>query len=464
MDTWAERGLITETGKAFLTAVLDPFHDAQLTSLVGWPDVETSPSIVRLVKQSITITKHPSLPAGNWDCMVVLWPWMEEPQDFHKTLARNNNKIIGSDSVQKLGGLQVFQVPSGTDFDLSNNVALVSSGFISLSDDILQGSNRLIGAGFEIHNTTAEIQKQGAICGFMMHNVPRDASAFCTATNVGGTQCITHSFNGTSFRAPPRNTREAMLLPGSVEWSAKDGAYSVARFCGVDNPPYTVDYNLPVIYEFDDIPGIPGTNTSQILFPAAANILGEPAAPAWKSFPVHTSGCIISGQTDTCTFRLNLNAFIESFPGPRDAKDLTIARPSAAFDPKCLEIYSHVLASAPVCVPVGENPLGEWFMDIVSKVGSFLAPMGGIPGTIGSAMNVVGNSMKPFLQTPSGQAPARKRKPQKQKPQVVVQPLVVQGPGQKKPRKKKKPQMSEMERYYSGQGPYGRPMPAVQKR
>jgi hypothetical protein len=58
METWAERGVITDSGKAFLIATLDPFHDAQIQNLAGYPDIEVSPSLVRMVKQSLTLTNR----------------------------------------------------------------------------------------------------------------------------------------------------------------------------------------------------------------------------------------------------------------------------------------------------------------------------------------------------------------------------------------------------------------------
>lgn len=426
MDSWTDRGLITPEGKAFLIATLDPFHDSQIPELKGYPDIESSPSIVRMIKQSITISKDPSMPAGNWDCQIVAWPWMKR-MPFVQATARVNNRISAQQAIQDLGGLQVLQVPSSSgNFDL-NLGAVVSTGGLELSDEILQGSNRLIGAGYEVHNTTADIYKQGSVCNYMMHNVPKDSSIFTKdAGNIPPTPSPIYScFSGTSFRSLPRTTAEAMLIPGSREWAAADGCYSVCRFAGVENPPFTVDYNLPVLFEEDDIPSVKIAlntvsfpNTSAILFPAGAM---NPTAsysqvPAWKSFPIHTSGSIFTGLSDQTTLRLNFNVILESFPGPRDVKDLSIATPSPAFDPRTLEIYSHTLCSAPVSVPVAENPLGEWFTDVIGKVGNFLATsVNPIAATIGTGMGYLSSSMKPFMTTPSGvQAP---------RPKIKAQPL-----------------------------------------
>lgn len=434
METWVQRGLISDQGKAFLIATLDPFHDSQIENLAGYPDIETSPSLVRMIKQSMTITKPAGMPAGNWDCQVVSWPWMKQ-MGFSECEFRSNNRLYGTFSpVQPLGGLQAFAVPSGTDFDF-NDAAVVQAGSLALQDEILQGSNRLIGAGYEIHDTTAELYKQGAVCNYLMHNVPKDASLFMvqgTTNAPPAANYLSNVFAGTSFRNIPKNTAQALLIPGSNEWAAKDGVYAVCRFAGVENPPYTVDYNLPVLFEIDDIPSTEGgaplhypdhPNTSQIIFPATALDINAGNSPAWKSFPIHTSGSIFTGLNENAALRINFNCIIENFPGPRDTKDLSIARPSASFDPRTLEIYSHTLCHAPVAVPVNENPLGEWFMDVVGKVANFLKPMPGLPGLIGSAASGIADTMKPFLTTPSGQNAPVKARSQRQK---AIQPPAIQ--------------------------------------
>jgi len=419
METWTQRGLITPEGRDFLVATLDPFHDSQLQNLAGYPDIEVSPSVVRIIKQSITIAKGTGV-AGDWDCQIVQWPWLKN-LPFSQSTARVDNSIQSFGNTQPLGGLQILQVPSiSGNFDL-NNPAVVATGALEIQDDLLQGSNRMIGMGFEVHNTTAEIYKQGSVCSYMMHNVPKDASIFTNDVTIPGVvparSCVSSCFNGTSFRSLPRTTAEAMLIPGSVEWKAADGVYAVGRFAGVDNPPFTVDYNLPVLFEVDDLPSsvaVAYPNTSQIIFPR--NALVQPttggtgsSCPAWKSFPIHTSGAIFTGLSDQTSLRLNWNVILETFPGPRDAKDLTIATPSASFDPRTLEIYSHTLCHAPVAVPVGENPLGEWFMNIASKIGDTLGMLPGPVGMIGKGASAVAGLVKDYLTTPSGQNVVQKQ-------------------------------------------------------
>jgi hypothetical protein len=446
MENWTQRGLITPEGKDFLVATLDPFHDSQLQNLAGYPDIEVSPSVVRMVKQSMTISKSAALPAGDWDCQIVQWPWLKR-MPFAQSTARINNAVSTWAVVQPLGGLQVIECPTAVgSFDL-NLPTTISFGGLEVQDDMLQGSNRLIGMGFEAHNTTADIYKQGSCLSYMMHNVPKDASLFTQDVTIPGLvpsrSCISAAFNGTSFRGLPRTTAEALLIPGTTEWKASEGTYAVGRFAGVDNPPFTVDYNLPVLFEFDDLPSTSVAaypNTSQIVFPQNAFInpaLGGTGSqvPAWKSFPIHTSGAIFTGLSDQTSIRLNWNVIIESFPSPRDAKDLTIATPSASFDPRTLEIYSHTLGHAPVAVPVAENPLGEWFMNIAQKIGDTLGKIPGPVGMIGQGASAVAGLVKDYLTSPSGQnvvSRAQKPKNQKQKqlpaPQKRANQPLIEGP------------------------------------
>jgi len=60
-----------------------------------------------------------------------------------------------------------------------------------------------------------------------------------------------------------------------------------------------------------------------------------------------------------------------------------LSKPSAPYDPLVLEMVSRATRDAPVAVMVKENPLGEWFTDIVGAVAN-LAPK------IGETLSKVG--------------------------------------------------------------------------
>jgi len=69
---------LTEAGKNWLMASIDPFHDNQFR-VDGFPDATSSPSVTQCVKQSITINVPGSVGAtANWDCMVCLYPFLNQ--------------------------------------------------------------------------------------------------------------------------------------------------------------------------------------------------------------------------------------------------------------------------------------------------------------------------------------------------------------------------------------------------
>lgn len=57
-----------------------------------------------------------------------------------------------------------------------------------------------------------------------------------------------------------------------------------------------------------------------------------------------------------------------------------------------LEIYTRSVCELPVAVPVDENPLGEWFNDVLDTVSEWAPKIGGVIGGHGATLgNVLGN-------------------------------------------------------------------------
>jgi hypothetical protein len=86
-------------------------------------------------------------------------------------------------------------------------------------------------------------------------------------------------------------------------------------------------------------------------------------------------GAYYTGLSLQTTLQVRSIYYIERFPTPLDNNLVVLATPSPPFDPCALELYARTMGSLPVGVPSGENPLGEWFKDVVSKVSSFTTPI-----------------------------------------------------------------------------------------
>lgn len=372
LEMMSKRGAITETGKDFLIAAVDPMHDKQLASLEGWPDVETSGSIVRCIKQSIPLASP--FPTGNWDAQIFLWPWLEElPFDKH---GRNNNTIQGNPLLgsQLFGGVQVFATQ--TDF---SNLAGLGYKTVTLDPTYTSGASRVIGLGIEVTNTTASLYKQGQVTVYRQSQSHNEPSTYNLLPDSPATRIAT-SFSGQFIRRPPETLAEAMLIPGSRNWKAEDGCYLVAPFVGQDNPPCLVDYNQPVIYAStagEDLTSPVGGNTVDLWIPVFnSNGATQPAGQfPVRLYDLHSPGCIFSGLSQQTTLTLTVNVYVETFPTPAERDILVLATPSAAYDPVALELFSQALGSLPVGVPADMNGLGDWFAGVVSDFSKMISPV-----------------------------------------------------------------------------------------
>lgn len=377
-------GTVTAEGSDFLMAALDPMHDNQLKSLVGWPDLETSASVVRCVKQSITLRKPGSIPAGtNWDMSIVQWPW-QTSQTFD-TCTRNNNEIVmlNEQGLPKwtCGGLDVYIVPSGAPF----NYGVTPDFSLTLSDVYGLGPSRVLGLGIEGINTTSDLAKQGQVFVWRQANSKVTSTGFSSIisnTTVPLT-ATRENFDGLMISSPPHSTQEAMLIPGTRQWRAEDGHYQVVPHLGQDNPPILVNYTQPVIL-LTSVPDTPIANSTG-LAPSIFNtsILGVPkpflsvsnvVQPPFIIYPIHQVGAIYVGLSDSTTITLTWNAYIESFPTIAEPDILVLATPSAEYDPAALMMYSHALTVLPVGVPSNWNGFGDWFADVVSTISDFVTP------------------------------------------------------------------------------------------
>lgn len=373
-------GSITPEGSDFLIAALDPMHDNQLKNLVGWPDVETTASVVRCVKQSLTIKKPDSI-SGNWDCHVIQYPWLVQ-QPF-VACTRLNNEVVQTSLETKpvfpMGGLSAYSVPAGNDLNLST----VPDHTLTLADNYGKGASRLLGVGIEVVNTTSDLHKQGQAYVWRQPNSRVESTGFNSALGRGDFNARV-AFDGLPISCPPLNSQSAMLIPGTRQWRAEDGSYQVVPHVGQDNPPALVNYTQPVVHmePVDDTPrGASATalapssfNTSTVAVPVPFIQGTDVAFAPFNIYPIHQTGAIYAGLSAETSLTLTWNVFIETFPTVADPDILVLATPSAEYDPMALMMYSHALNTLPVGVPSDWNGFGDWFADVVSTVTDFITP------------------------------------------------------------------------------------------
>lgn len=419
--------VLSPSGHDFLVAAIDPMHDLQLRNLQGWPDLETAPSVVRCVKQSLTI-KAPSGITDNWDCLIHNWQHLASRPSV--SCARDNQVVsypVGGSF--PLGGVQAYYNASGVPINLTSGTV----GQIVLPSSYEDGVSRIVGMGIEVINSTAEIYKQGQVTVFRIPQPDRDPQGYIIGNTGSGVS--TQSLPVSVENPPPTTQAVAMLACGSRQWRASEGCYMVVPFVGEENPPLGMEYVQPCVETFE-VPAAGSTTSVMLPYHQGANTI-NPAllkfGPA-KIYPLHMAGAFFTGLSPQTTLTITANMYVETFPRPTDEL-APLATPSAEFDPEALKIFSHAMGSLPVGVPADMNGFGDWFAGVVSQIGDWIAaPLSALPhplakaagaaalGAKGLADNYLASQSpqsRPKVQAataPKRKRPAKKKKPAQQQP------------------------------------------------
>jgi hypothetical protein len=316
-----------------------------------------------------------------------MWPWLNSgrnlPTQFTSTVVRSGQNFTYNSATPygPVGGVQAFGMAAGTDLNILQAGTCREIGAMDLSSTYTAGAGRLVGMGFEVHNTTSELNKQGAVCVYRMMANSKSPSTY---NGLDGTGAISklYSLTGIPVRFPPLNTAEALLVQGSRQWDAKEGCYVVAAFNDAENPAYPIQPMVPIISASgtDDLEG--AVSTAAFNFPRTnVTISGEgetlvlQSAPNLRVHPIHQSGAIFTGLSPTTTLTINWNVYYESFPGLSQLDILPLARPSCEYDPDALDLFERILEDLPVGVKVIENGLGDWFLGAISDAAKFVSPL-----------------------------------------------------------------------------------------
>nr|APG76213.1 hypothetical protein 2 [Beihai noda-like virus 22] len=457
MDSLCKERLITPEACDWVKCALDPFHDLQLEHLRGFPDVSTEPSVVVKVRQAITVSKPPELPAGaTWDCHVVLSPIDFSPVQesavraatvypFGDTNRPTTNGVSGlisgeGSSVARMDGLLINSVPSdsagganltytpghcprigGAGYELQQ---INLDNYLDFEDTDL-GVYRIVYSGFEVVNTTAQIYKQGAVTVYEYGNSFEVGASM--PKDLAGVGDINRPFSQptTYFRCPPNTIAEAKIMPGAHSWAAQDGCYNTAkfqtdnRFQGVTRRPWAICQNNTSAGENSGYLGTQYTAGSFVsdysLFDPDITAGTGPGEIRRFGGPMHfsqmnTTGAYFTGLSEQTTLFVTWRVGIERLPAANKPAFLALAQPSATFDPNALVLYSMVANVLPPGCPQGYNDMGKWFKWIsdaaqkaipsvypVVRTASMLASTMGRP-VIGMGLNGLAEALKPIAE------------------------------------------------------------------
>ena len=372
-------------------------HDTQLANLAGWPDMCDQASVVRCFKQSRTITTDLN---GTWTMMVMTFPCISDCDLIKVPFTNNKMSGVSPDAPRRTyGGVVVAVYPSDVDsfgVDVVPHDMLV----IPLPGLVSSGNGRLIGQGFEVNNTTAEIYKQGTV------HVFRQPQAIEEQTFVNVENFVVRDAAGTGVTAVPvaapfsaryvvgwpKTQEQVMLLSGTRTWKAAEGCYCVTPFMSEENPIVPSEYVNPVVV--DSFPNAVNSSVPYNGFSVYPSAAGSDTflTRQTKWAPVHSAGALFTGLSKETSLTIQVNHYYEYFPSATDEALVTLAKPSATYDPVALELYSQVLSSMPVGVPASMNGFGDWFAGAVSKIATPLGAM--LTPFLGPGAMALGNGAK----------------------------------------------------------------------
>jgi len=351
LDKIGARLGITDTGKQWLIAAVDPYHDTPVDCR-GYPDVNEAASVVQVIKMSSTFSRPSNVPVGsNWDMHVHQFPW-ENPEGVTlgnylssntpgqrggngPFLFGNSTSVPGGghiSSIAGFGGIAVSRVASGTVTFNTDDASIVNPFFSELRP-YLSGEYRIIAKGFEVINTTSELNIQGLVtcyrqpCAAMdsaKATAVVDATILPTGYGLGWMDLLQTNF-------PPLKTQEALLLDGTKQWKAKDGCYVVPTLCS-DEIPAGLNQTTPIMLlsVLDPVLAGGGTygwglaanslnalpsNFQLTVSTGSTNtvVINPLSTGSAEFFNFNHAGAYFTGLSDVTTLTLNAIYYIERF-------------------------------------------------------------------------------------------------------------------------------------------------------
>jgi hypothetical protein len=269
------------------------------------------------------------------------------------------------------GGLMYQSVQTGTNAAFTTN-----TGQMELPTQYWGGAARIIAAGFEVTNTTAPIYQSGMVTTWRSPCPPfNNATSYQYRYKIATPSWSTPGYNDyLEFTMPPVNTQQAMLLNGSRQWAAKEGAYVVCAGHGMDNPPQYTNFTSPLL-------AVPNTNNpvqyvGEVPIVFNKDVNGNYGYGWTDKFwtPFDPCGAYFTGLSLQTTLTITWHVFVERFPSFEDSDLIVLATPSPKYDPQALELYSAVMSEIPTGVMVKENGLGDWFREAVKIAEDVVTP------------------------------------------------------------------------------------------
>lgn len=389
MDSLVREGYMTTEGRDAMITELDPFHDlARQIEVV--PDFESCNSIVQHVKRQMTITK-PQLtdngspfPAGNWDCHIYSTPYEVTEPCYQFESSGSNYRLFTPISTGNIGTIMVCCAPTGEPTAASSQVlpdpsrtrtfamsAVEFDKFYHTTSNFVQGWHRNVAFGFEVINVTEPFYKKGTCTVYRQNQqhtrtTGTQVDAAYLPVGIQGTVVLT--------RGPPNNVADALLLPGSRQWTAAEGSYSVGLREGQALPFHTAIPQMVLLLGGDPPVGDYSDTPDRLNYCLAGFKLAGPGVSAARQQIARgnqrfsTVGAYYTGLNDQTTFTLNARFINDRAPTLTESDLIPLVQPSPPFDETAFRIYSIAASRMEPGVRLKDNAMGDFFRKTVSDV------------------------------------------------------------------------------------------------
>lgn len=414
---------LTDHGKAWLTAVLDPFHDEEIHNLVGLPDGQNSRSCVQIVRQTAQVTCPSSITSGTWDCSIISFPFFPPSnsitvggliQGFCPAVGQGSpsdmpnatflcNTTVGQ--VVDVGGVGIYTAPTAG--HACGPELSVATAMITPPSTFVDGEYRIISKGYEVASVGPDLYKSGTV---YVWNQPSPSDSSSVSFNVQQWGGITAS-NSTfipcmTFDLPPETVSAVNMIPNTKSWAAKDGVYVVDRFPAGAYDSYENNMASPLYRDTQNFTVAGPVKWLPSWGPAVSDMKSS-VPPGWPGPPdfvtysgnaisnYHHSGAYFTGLSLQDTLTINAIWYIERFPSVKQPDLLVLSKPTPFRDHVALELYSHALEYMPVGMKFNANGFGDWFNDVVGTISDFVSPVASVigdilPGPIGMVAKGIG--------------------------------------------------------------------------
>lgn len=364
---------LSTDGMSWITAALDPFHDDPLY-VRGIPDGCGRNTILQRVEQSITIAA-PAGVAGNWDCHVFNLPVLTTTTaPTIAGVATDGTYMFAKENAATTANIPIAPVVITTGPSGSTMLPVAAGAFAPanveynyVTPNVGPGDfpqQRFVAGGFEVTNTTAEIYRQGLCTAYRQ---PVDFSRGRVQFQVGAGPI---RFNDSSIVAPspPASVAECLYLPGTTQWPAAEGGYSVITFAP-EEEKFTQSTGSPILFKKNLNTFAPAC----IGFGLFENVDPTATQESFFTKPTHQniSGQYYTGLSNQSTLQVNVVYYLEYAPSASESSYAIIAKPSPTYDSNSFTLYSEATSHMPVCYPVGMNARGDVWRKIVGTLASF---------------------------------------------------------------------------------------------